>query len=396
MYLRKYSRTTSDLDSVAKKHKITQGMRQAERSRTVRDHQLATVLPSVWRRLKRDNEIDRKYASRARKIEIGHRIFYPGHLLQSALYKNRLRRISFEGHPPVFILGLWRSGTTHLHYMLSRDPRKGYLKNHQAFTFNMSLLSKDRLNKALNIFVPKRRPQDNVKLTLDDPAEEEQPFSTITTRSSIHSFFFPKNQSYFERYHLFEGISSQEQEAWAREYLFLLKNISFYTCRRDLVLKNPHNTGRIKALLDLFPDAKFIFLHRDPYRVFHSTRRLYDKMVSTQFLQYISEEEIEDLIIDQNRRIMQKYIQDRDLIPSGNLLEISFEQLEEQPMEIVEEIYRKLDQPGFEDARTPIRKYLESVRDYRKNRYSPISKSISERIETEWSDWFDAFGYRKG
>src|SRR5687767_13971231 len=28
-----------------------------------------------------------------------------------------------EPEPPLFILGIWRSGTTHLHNLLARDPR---------------------------------------------------------------------------------------------------------------------------------------------------------------------------------------------------------------------------------------------------------------------------------
>jgi len=34
--------------------------------------------------------------------------------------------------PPVFILGVWRSGTTHLHNLLTRDTRFGYANLYQA------------------------------------------------------------------------------------------------------------------------------------------------------------------------------------------------------------------------------------------------------------------------
>ena len=97
-----------------------------------------------------------------------------------------------------------------------------------SFTFSFSLLSLDRLNKVLSIFVPGKRPQDNVKVTLDDPAEEEQAFSTISTRSSIHSFYFPANRTYLNKYHLFEGITEQEKVEWKQDYLFILKNIAYY------------------------------------------------------------------------------------------------------------------------------------------------------------------------
>lgn len=368
-------------------------MAQSKRLK-VKEHQLYTVRAYVWRKLKRENAIDDIYRFRARRIDRTSTIFRPAAALQKALFQPRLNRISFSGHPPLFILGLWRSGTTHLHYILARDPQFGYLKNHQAFTFNFALLSLDRLNKLFNLFVPGRRPQDNVRLTLDEPAEEEQPFSTMTTRSSIHSFYFPRNQEYFTRYHLFEGISDREKETWKKEYLYLLKNIAFYSRKKDLVLKNPHNTGRVKEILELFPDARFVFLHRDPYTVYRSTKKLYNRMINSQFLQFIPQIEIQRMIIENNARIMDKYLHERALIPEGNLVEIAFESLERSPLETLETIYATLGIGGFEPARPAIEEYLRSVKSYRKNRYKPVSGRLIKKINREWDFWFEAFGYQ--
>ncbi|MCH7688908.1 MAG: sulfotransferase, partial [Planctomycetes bacterium] len=41
--------------------------------------------------------------------------------LEKAIYGRKIE--SAEVHPPLFVLGLWRSGTTHLHNLLSRDDR---------------------------------------------------------------------------------------------------------------------------------------------------------------------------------------------------------------------------------------------------------------------------------
>jgi hypothetical protein len=324
------------------------------------------------------------------------RVFTPAFYLQNVLFSKRLKSISLEGHPPVFIIGLWRSGTTHLHYLMARDPHFGTLNNHQAFAFNLCLLSRNKLNALLNIFVPGRRPQDNVRLSLDEPAEEEQPFSTMTTRSSIHSFYFPQNQSYLRRYHLFEDILPGEKEAWARDYLYLLKHIAFYNRKQDLLLKNPHNTGRVKELLELFPDAKFIFLHRDPYTMFQSTQRLYHRMINSQFLQFASSGEIDDIILRNNAMIMKKYLKERGMIPSGHLAEVSFEALEKAPIDTLRRIYQELDLQGFENAEPAMQGYLESVKHYKKNIYGELSRELRERIDSEWGAWTAAFGYKGG
>lgn len=359
----------------------------------VKEHQLYTVLPKVWKELKRENSIDKIYRFRARRIEFLSRLFASGFFVQRILYSKKIRSISLADHPPVFILGLWRTGTTHLHYLMSRDPQFGFLKNHQAFTFNFSLLSLDKLNKILSIFVPGKRPQDDVRVTLDDPAEDEQPLCTTTTRSSIHSFFFPKNRLYFRKYHLFEGISEEEKQKWKQDYLYLLKGISFYSKKKKLLLKNPHNTGRVRELLELFPQAKFVFIHRDPYTVFRSTRKLYNLMISSQFLQHCSQREIEKLILEDNAKILHKYLSERALIPKGHLVEISFDELANTPMATMENIYTSLEISGFEAASPHMIEYLDSVRAYKPDTYRPLPGPLLEKIRAKWEFWIKEFGY---
>lgn len=359
----------------------------------LKEHQLYTVLPSVWKKLRKENHIDRIYRFRARRIERMSRLFTLGFWLQESIYTEKINAVTLEDHPPVFILGLWRSGTTHLHYAMARDPQFGYLNNHQAFTFNMAQLSGDKLNALFDVFVPGRRPQDNVKLTLDEPAEEEQPFSTMTTRSAIHSFYFPDNQSYFRKYHLFEGVSEEEKAAWKRDYLFLLKNIALYNGKNQLLLKNPHNTGRIRELLELFPNAKFIFLHRDPATVFRSTKKLYNRTVTSQFLQFAGQRTIERLIIENNRKIIEKYLRERALIPEGNLVEIAYNDLENASWQTIEKIYTKLGLPGLDRAAPGIREYLDSVRGYQKNEYATLPGKTRKRLSVEWELLYSTWGY---
>jgi len=341
----------------------------------LREHQLYTVLPTVWKRLKLENHIDRIYWFRARRIERMSSLFTFGYWLQDTIYSDKIQNTNLE--QPIFILGLWRSGTTHLHYAMARDPQFGYLSNHQAFTFNMALLSGDRLNPLFDLFVPKKRPQDNVRLTLNDPAEEEQPFSTMTTRSAIHSFYFPGNQCYFRKYHLFEDISAGEKSAWQQDYLFLLKNIALYSGKSRLLLKNPHNTGRVRELLELFPDAKFIFIHRDPATVYRSAKKL----------------TIEKLIIENNREIIDKYLKERIMIPDGNLVEIAYRDLETAPWDTIQKIYTCLGLSGLDQAEPSIREYLDSVSNYRKNRYSPLPSKTRIKLEKDWNKLYTTWGY---
>ena len=43
--------------------------------------------------------------------------------------------------PPIFLVGHWRSGTTHLHNLMSRDPQFGFLKfSETAMPLDLSLI----------------------------------------------------------------------------------------------------------------------------------------------------------------------------------------------------------------------------------------------------------------
>ena len=50
--------------------------------------------------------------------------------------------------PPVFILGIWRSGTTHLHNLLAQDDRFAYANTYQVF-YPHTFLTTERRNASL-------------------------------------------------------------------------------------------------------------------------------------------------------------------------------------------------------------------------------------------------------
>ena len=160
--------------------------------------------PKLWNTLRRLHTVDKPYKRRSFFISRFVTITTFFQWLQRVFYGRRARKISFENNPPIFILGHWRSGTTHLHYAFSRDPRLGYLSNFQTFLYTVALLSKTWLRPVVSRFMPETRPQDNVKVDADAPAEEEQPLSMVSLCTGIHSFFFGRETSYFEKYTLFQ------------------------------------------------------------------------------------------------------------------------------------------------------------------------------------------------
>lgn len=362
----------------------------------VSDHQLSISPLRLWLRLLRENKTSSKSKWMRLKITLFVVASAPFRLIQKLLVNRRLKKINLMENPPVFVLGHWRSGTTHLHYLLAQDKQFSYLTAFQAFFFHVAFVSKSFMKPLLHWMMPKTRPQDNVKIDSNSPTEEEHPLVNCTEKSGMQTFFFPRNRSYFDKYNLFEGASDDEVKSWKKVYNNMLKKIALFEgSDKRLLLKNPHNTGRVKVLLEMYPNAKFIFIHRDPYEVFSSNRILYDKTIKSQFLQEFSDEEIDDRILYAYEKTMRKYLENRQLIPKNQLIEVAFNDLDKNPLEIMQKIYSSLQLGDFEKVRPEVEAYLNTLKNFKKNKPIDIPKHILNSINSKWKFAFEEWDYEQ-
>ncbi len=320
-------------------------------------------------------------------------VLTPLRILQRLIFYPKVKKISFEQTPPIFIIGHFRSGTTHLHYLLSRDPRWATATNFHAVFTNIFLLINKRIKKWMNTYFPERRIQDNVHFSIDEPQEEEQALFGLTAHCGLMGYAFPRNQNYFKRYDLFEEISEYQKKKWQKNYLRVLQLIAYAQKNTYLILKNPHNTGRVKELLELFPQAKFIFIVRNPYEMYQSVRHWYDTLLSEFTMQEYVEPEREERIFRVYRKMIQKYLRDREAIPDNNLVEIRYEDLIEEPESTLKHIYNQLQLPDYNKAAPHFKEYMKRVRSYKKNEYNHLPLATIERIEREWNFAFEYWGY---
>ena len=78
--------------------------------------------------------------------------------------------------------------------------------------------------------------------------------------------------------------------------------------------------------------------------------------------------------------------------PPGNLVEVTYEELERAPLRELRRIYERLGLPGFADAETMFRAYIESVRGYRRNEFT-LDADIIAKVNEHWRFAFDEWGY---
>jgi hypothetical protein len=305
-------------------------------------------------------------------------------------YDRRLENVAIL--PPVFILGHWRSGTTHLHNLLTLDDRFAFPNNYQV-SFPHTFLSTERLSaQVLSFFMPKRRPMDNIEWSMRSPQEDEFALCGASLMSPCMGWVFPQRREHYDRYLTLRDLPAGELARWRETLLRFLTKLT-WKYGRPLVLKSPPHTCRIKVLLEMFPEARFVHIHRDPYAVFQSSRRTFRVNFELTGLQHLRLDDLDEWILRQYQLMYDVFFEERGLIPEGRFHEIGFEELETDPIGQVRRLHEALDLPDFGHAEPALRRYLDSIARYEKNRFTDLPADTRTKIATAWRRCFEEWHY---
>ena len=311
---------------------------------------------------------------------------------ETASHGGRIRDTALS-KPPIFIVGHWRSGTTYLHNLMSRDPAFGYVTMFQGIAPQCCISGGEQMRRFLEQHLPLRRPMDNVVRYLDAPEEEEFAVAKLSPYSFYHAAAIPKSAGLlFERYALMQGVSEKVMRTWKNVYLSVLKKATYLADGKPLVLKSPVNTGRIDVLLRLFPRARFIHLVRNPYVVYPSTRRLYEKMMSLVRLEPFPDGELDKNILMFYSAMMRKFQADSRQVPPGNLVEVRFEKLEADPLGTMRQLYTELGLAWSDTLEQELLVYLDSLAAYQRNHHDLSTEDV-EAVEHHWGFALDHWRY---
>ena len=313
------------------------------------------------------------------------------HMADTLRFRKKLKNVIVP--PPIFVLGHWRQGTTHLHNLMTIDKRFAFPNNYQCL-FPESFLTAEKLHsKSVGMFLPKRRPMDNVEWRMESPQEDEFALCISSLKSPCMGWVFPRRRDHYDRYLTMQDVSQAEITEWKNAFLLFLKKRTLIS-DRPLVLKSPPHTARIKLLLQMFPDAKFVHIHRNPYDVFHSTRKMLKSVGELHRLQSAFDtNELDDWILRMYRMMYDAYFEERGLIPAGQFCEVGFEQLEHDPVGQIRRIYNSLQLPDFCEVESDVQNYVNSISDYRKNSFPELPKHLRQRIAETWQPSFQEWRY---
>ncbi|MCD6200340.1 MAG: sulfotransferase [Bacteroidales bacterium] len=351
---------------------------------------LGSTLPNFFRVIKKGH-IDPGYYLKFFLTFLIIVIATPFHLWEKIWFGKKLKGYHFK-EPPVFILGHWRSGTTLLHTALCKDPEAGYVTTYHS-VFPNNLASKWLFKSLMAMKMPRRRPSDNMPLHTDYPQEDELAFSNCQPYAYYTIFYFPdKYKTIYDQSVHHKGLSPEEKQRWFATYRNLLKKAMLNTKGKQLIVKNPVNTARIKQILKLFPNAKFIYIYRNPVSTFLSTRLFLQKLIPSLTLQKTNHHAIEEMVFKVYTRMITDYLNQKNLIPPGDLLEIKYEEFEKYPEKFIKTIYTQLLHKDFDAVQDIFSTYFTSARGYIKNLYE-IDRPFMDKINTRLKKFMDLYHY---
>ena len=101
-----------------------------------------------------------------------------------------------------------------------------------------------------------------------------------------------------------------------------------------------------------------------------------------------------EFILHQYELLFENYLADRSLVPQGNLLELSFRELDADPLKEIEKIYDHFGWAGKEAMGERVLAYTQSLADFKKNDHRHLPEEWKRIIYAKWKRSFDEFGYQ--
>jgi hypothetical protein len=283
-----------------------------------------------------------------------------GQLLRARLrIEDRIARdpmiASRELPAPIVIVGLPRTGTTHLHNLLSRVPSLRFLPFWESVEPVPPPGRRDlrRLRAAVRLrqidyLIPLFRRMHEMEVDL--PHEELQ-LSALTFRSFFFegSFRLPRYRPWY--------ASGDHTGA----YCYLRRALSALQRSGQSerwVLKSPQHLDQLGALSAAFPDAKIVRTHRDPVRAVLSlaTMITYTRRVCYRNLDPAAEARS---WADRLEQMLRRSLEQTDALPSHPVLDVSFEAFVEDEWATLERVFDFAEVEVDAAARDAIRAHLD-------------------------------------
>ena len=294
---------------------------------------------------------------------------------------------------PVVIVGLWRTGTTILSYLLAQDPDSRSLRRWEAsypcpppgWDPDADAQRIERLDRQIA-----RQHESMPELAAINIQEATGPTECVLTLS--HEF---KSQLYDASLYIpsfYDWNRRTDQRSAYEHHLATLQLLQWKEPATRWMLKAPAHTLSLDALVSVYPDARLVVSHRDPAVSLASACDFWERQMRTfsENLDLVAIGELWARIYDDAMAcLIDFHGRHRD-----TMLDLQYEVLR-TPMSAVEAIYDAFDLELTHDAASRMREFLEhhrsgqhGVHTYSLERYGLDRASLLERFRP-YIDYFD-------
>jgi hypothetical protein len=274
---------------------------------------------------------------------------------------------------PIIIVGLPRTGTTHLHNLLSADPQLRSLPYWESL-------------EPVPETIPPPDPDPRIERTAmatgftdvampyfkamhemtPEHVHEEVQLQTLTLASMLL-----ETQWHVPTYR--DWWKSTDQTPAYRYLRRALQALQWLRGGERWVLKSPQHLEQFGRLMTVFPDATVICTHRDPVSVTLSfaTMASYSARLS---IDHPDPKAIGKYWTDRIQDMLTACVRDRDVLPAEQSLDVRFDDFMADEWGTVERIYEKAEQPFGDETRAALSAYNDN---HRRNRFGRVRYDIS-------------------
>ena len=313
-----------------------------------------------------------------------------------ATYYTKYSTLDFQ---PIFIMGVQRSGTSILYKILNETATFNIVTAYHLIKFSELIYNHEKqieseikrhLMETLSKNMQQDRGIDRLQVTPDFPEE----YGFLLTQKTNSSKLTPKGVSYFKA---------------------LCQKIQFITdTNKPLLLKNPFDFANVVFIKKQFPNAKFIFIHRNPLKTLNSQikatqtlldrkspymallspeyNHLFEHHITLAYYRFLYSDKTPLRLHSAVKNLKQQTTQllhDISKIPSEDYIDITYEQLCIEPKKCVENIMQFLtydinNNPDYPKLIAP-----------RTTKWLPEISKNKEKILTKLQPYLDYCKYQK-
>lgn len=262
---------------------------------------------------------------------------------------------------PIIVVGMPRSGTTHLVNLIAADPRRRALpywesqdpvpapgEGPDTFGVDPRYTRCKQEHDALMVSAPVVAAMHD---RFPEAIEEEVEILDLDLASYVLEWHarVPDWRDYY---------LTLDQHRHYRYLRKVLQALTFLRGPRTWVLKSPQHCEQLGPLMATFPDATVAFTHRDPVAVIQSaiTMMAYsDRLRRTS----IDPGWLLDYWSDRVHRLLSACVRDHDLVPAERSIDISFHELNGNEMSLLTDLYRRSGTELTDKVQRQFQKYLD-------------------------------------